>query len=179
MFPRRGPPRASSVNAFSLTEKPPPISWADREWLGLCPAPMMLESGGTSILHHSTRQRFQLVQIAKCYKCKGLVKPDIVFFGESLPGRFFTHAEEDMPKCDLLIIMGTSLVVYPFAALQDLVGDDCPRLLINREQVGNLDFGEDNVRDALYEGDCDAGVEELARLLGWSDEFSELLITHA
>ena len=47
----------------------------------------------------------------------GLVKPDIVFFGESLPKRFFECAERDFKKCDLLIIMGTSLAVYPFAGL--------------------------------------------------------------
>ena len=37
----------------------------------------------------------------------GLVKPDIVFFGESLPPRFFARAKADFPLCDLLIVMGT------------------------------------------------------------------------
>lgn len=41
----------------------------------------------------------------------GLVKPDIVFFGENLPLRFFKHAKYDFPQCDLLIVMGTSLAV--------------------------------------------------------------------
>lgn len=36
--------------------------------------------------------------------CGGLVKPDIVFFGESLPGRFHDCAAEDFPKADLLIV---------------------------------------------------------------------------
>lgn len=51
----------------------------------------------------------------------GLVKPDIVFFGENLPERFFHHTEEDFPQCDLLIVMGTSLQVEPFASLVDTV----------------------------------------------------------
>ncbi|VDK21871.1 unnamed protein product, partial [Anisakis simplex] len=55
--------------------------------------------------------------VAKCDKCNGIVKPDIVFFGENLPKRFFKCAVSDFPKCDLLIIMGTSLVVQPFAGL--------------------------------------------------------------
>ena len=42
---------------------------------------------------------------------QGVVKPDIVFFGENLPKRFFTCVEEDFNKCDLLLIMGSSLVV--------------------------------------------------------------------
>lgn len=69
-------------------------------------------------------------------KYGGLVKPDIVFFGESLPQRFFERAAADFPVCDLLIVMGTSLVVQPFASLIDEVGDGVPRLLINREKVG-------------------------------------------
>ena len=47
--------------------------------------------------------------------CGGLVKPDIVFFGENLPRRFFELQEQDTDHCDLLICIGTSLEVYPFA----------------------------------------------------------------
>ena len=55
--------------------------------------------------------------IPKCEECKGIVKPDIVFFGEALPDRFITLLGEDFSKCDLLIIIGTSLSVHPFAGL--------------------------------------------------------------
>ncbi|XP_016409760.1 NAD-dependent protein deacetylase sirtuin-2-like [Sinocyclocheilus rhinocerous] len=55
--------------------------------------------------------------IPKCDSCGSLVKPDIVFFGENLPARFFTSMKMDFPRCDLLIIMGTSLQVQPFASL--------------------------------------------------------------
>ena len=41
---------------------------------------------------------------------QGVVKPDIVFFGEDLPKRFYSYIV-DFPKCDLLVIMGTSLEV--------------------------------------------------------------------
>jgi NAD-dependent deacetylase sirtuin 2 len=41
------------------------------------------------------------------------VKPNIVFFGENLPERFFSAAASDMPACDLLIVLGTSLQVRP------------------------------------------------------------------
>jgi NAD-dependent SIR2 family protein deacetylase len=40
-----------------------------------------------------------------------------VFFGESLPARFFELLQKDFPQCDLLIVLGTSLVVHPFASL--------------------------------------------------------------
>ena len=62
-----------------------------------------------------------------------MVKPDIVFFGENLPERFFKCVRDDFKQCDLLIVLGTSLVVQPFASLIDRVGPHCPRLLINME----------------------------------------------
>lgn len=49
--------------------------------------------------------------------CKGLVKPAIVFFGESLPERFWKCVPGDFEQADLLIVLGTSLVVQPFASL--------------------------------------------------------------
>ncbi|XP_065919749.1 NAD-dependent protein deacetylase sirtuin-2-like [Dysidea avara] len=120
--------------------------------------------------------------------CKGLVKPDIVFFGESLPERFVKLAIKDCPEAELLIVMGTSLAVQPFAGLAGRVGNNCPRLLINREKVGEthplmamLGFGagfdfsdESGYRDVFFESDCDAGCLKLAGLLGWADELQKL-----
>lgn len=67
--------------------------------------------------------------------CWGVVKPDIVFFGEDLPRRFYYYLR-DFPQCDLLIVMGTSLEVEPFASLTSSVRLNCPRALLNRELVG-------------------------------------------
>eukprot|EP00877_Chromochloris_zofingiensis_P005239 jgi/Chrzof1/14716/Cz09g13070.t1 len=74
--------------------------------------------------------------ICYCTSCGGLVKPDIVFFGEKLPARFHRRRACDMTQADLLIVMGTSLVVQPFAGMLDDVPPTAPRLLINRERVG-------------------------------------------
>jgi NAD-dependent SIR2 family protein deacetylase len=52
--------------------------------------------------------------VPKCNKCSGVIKPDVVLFGEGLPSAFWKNFL-DFPKCDLLIILGTSLVVQPFA----------------------------------------------------------------
>lgn len=57
--------------------------------------------------------------IPTCTECNATVKPDIVFFGEQLPERFFRCVGSDLQRCDLLIIMGTSLTVQPFASLVD------------------------------------------------------------
>ncbi|KAM9606731.1 NAD-dependent protein deacetylase sirtuin-3, mitochondrial isoform 3-T3 [Morphnus guianensis] len=47
-------------------------------------------------------------KVPHCPVCTGVIKPDIVFFGEELPQRFFLHVT-DFPMADLLFIIGTSL----------------------------------------------------------------------
>ncbi|EDW96125.1 NAD-dependent protein deacetylase Sirt2 [Drosophila yakuba] len=128
-------------------------------------------------------------RLPKCKKCNGVVKPDIVFFGENLPQRFYTSPDEDFQDCDLLIIMGTSLEVQPFASLVQRPGLRCLRLLINREAVGQASFvpfmdphersllfdRPNNTRDVAFLGDCDAGVMALAKALGWEEELQQLI----
>ncbi|KAK7739083.1 NAD-dependent protein deacetylase sirtuin-2 [Diatrype stigma] len=100
----------------------------------------------------------------------GIIKPDIVFFGEQLPAAFF--AEHDVPsEADLLLVLGTSLSVQPFARLPMLVQDAVPRVLFNLQRVGDLGTRPD---DVLCLGDCDAGVRRLADALGWRDELERL-----
>merc|ERR1712242_295760 len=110
-----------------------------------------------------------------CCKCGALLRPNVVFFGESLPTDYIRYSSEDMESCDLLIVIGTSLVVYPVAGLVNRVSSLTPRLLLNREAVGpwqNSEKNEENYRDAVWKGGCDEGAAELARLLGWHLECS-------
>jgi len=128
--------------------------------------------------------------VPRCEECNSIVKPDAVFFGESLPKRFSRLVEEDFARCDLLIILGTSLVVQPFSSLVDRVPPKCPRLLINLEEAGNeenpvmvvlgfscgLQFhGADNFRDVAWLGSCDDGCLLLAEKLGWKSELQSLI----
>ncbi|KAJ1972888.1 NAD-dependent protein deacetylase sirtuin-2 [Dimargaris xerosporica] len=126
--------------------------------------------------------------IPLCTTCRGkdaYVKPDITFFGEALPSRFFTQMQRDFSRCDLLIVMGTSLQVEPFASLIDEVSLKTPRLLINLEKcrtgprVGKTGFDFDGSwhkyrRDALHLGTCDEGCLQLAELLGWKEDLLSL-----
>lgn len=107
--------------------------------------------------------------IPRC-PCGGLVKPDITFFGETLPATF----QDNLPhasNADLAIIMGSSLSVYPFAALPGRCGERCARLLINMESAGGIGTRRD---DVLMLGTCDDGVRRLAKELGWEVELDNL-----
>ena len=103
-------------------------------------------------------------------QCNGLVKPDIVFFGEQLPEKF--HRNRSLPSsADLCIVIGTSLTVQPFASLPGFCSEGVPRVLINLERVGGLGSRPD---DVLLLGDCDAGVRRLATALGWDKDLEAL-----
>lgn len=73
-------------------------------------------------------------KIPTCDACSsGVIKPNIVFFGEDLPGRFKELLEADFQECDLLIVMGTSLQVQPFCSLAQRVKETTPRLLVHTQ----------------------------------------------
>uniref|UniRef100_A0A2K6CT46 Sirtuin 3 n=1 Tax=Macaca nemestrina TaxID=9545 RepID=A0A2K6CT46_MACNE len=147
-----------------------------------------LERGEPSKLDHFTfhqqciflRPVFSVLQadvmadrVPRCPVCTGVVKPDIVFFGEPLPQRFLLHVV-DFPMADLLLILGTSLEVEPFASLTEAVRSSVPRLLINRDLVGPLAW-RPRGRDVAQLGDVVHSVERLVELLGWTEEMRDLV----
>lgn len=110
----------------------------------------------------------------RCTRCgEATVKPSTVLFGSSLPQEFFDLSAEDAPKADLLIVAGTSLVVSPANSLVRMVGPSCPRLIVNKEPVGQdlgIRYGKESSRD-IFEGgrDCDEVFLDLALRLGWKE----------
>lgn len=52
-----------------------------------------------------------------CCECGGIVKPDVVLYGESLNDSDISSAVKEISEADVLIIGGTSLAVYPAAGL--------------------------------------------------------------
>uniref|UniRef100_A0A8C2XDL8 NAD-dependent protein deacetylase n=1 Tax=Cyclopterus lumpus TaxID=8103 RepID=A0A8C2XDL8_CYCLU len=152
----------------------------------------LIEAHGTFFTSHCVsfccRQEYNLdwmrdkifsEDIPRCDKCSSLVKPDIVFFGESLPVRFFTSMKMDFPRCDLLIIMGTSLQVQPFAGLVGSVVCFCLQadpLFGLLGFGGGMDFDSEKAyRDVAHISTCDDGCLALAELLGWKVELEELV----
>ena len=109
----------------------------------------------------------------RCDTCGSLVKPDIVFFGEELPRRFQLLIEEDVAKCDLLLVIGTSLLVMPVASIPKWVSKQCTRALLNREVVGDFVHSSSD-RDFYLGGDCDDSVRKLCASAGWQQDLNEM-----
>uniref|UniRef100_A0A8C1RWN5 NAD-dependent protein deacetylase sirtuin-2 n=1 Tax=Cyprinus carpio TaxID=7962 RepID=A0A8C1RWN5_CYPCA len=113
-------------------------------------------------------------------------------FSEDIPKLKLLSSQStfsDFPRCDLLIIMGTSLQVQPFASLVSRVSNSCPRLLINMEKTGQSEFGmglfsfgggmdfdsDKAYRDVAHLSTCDDGCMALAELLGWKEELEQMV----
>ena len=61
---------------------------------------------------YSAEYVFNSKEIPKC-SCGGIIKPDVVLYGEMLPNEAFENAIKAIRKADMLIVAGTSLTVYP------------------------------------------------------------------
>jgi len=72
--------------------------------------------------------------IPYCEKCGGVIKPDVVLYGEGLDDRIVSQAIEAIENADTLIIGGTSLIVYPAAGLIDYFRGN-KLVLINKSQT--------------------------------------------
>lgn len=54
---------------------------------------------------------------ARCSECNGLIRPDVVWFGEMLPPKAVERADDATSRADVFLSIGTSAVVYPAAQL--------------------------------------------------------------
>jgi NAD-dependent SIR2 family protein deacetylase len=55
---------------------------------------------------------FSGFEIPACEYCAGILKPDVVFFGESVPAQRVSAAMEAVEKADAMLVIGSSLMVY-------------------------------------------------------------------
>ncbi|NLN40044.1 MAG: NAD-dependent protein deacylase [Smithella sp.] len=53
--------------------------------------------------------------VPACEVCMGILKPDVVFFGEALPQDVLSRAMMEANQCEIMLVIGSSLVVYPAA----------------------------------------------------------------
>ncbi|MCB2154479.1 Sir2 family NAD-dependent protein deacetylase [bacterium] len=90
------------------------------------------------------RAKLNEMRIPSC-RCGGTIKPDIVFFGEALPEVAIAGAFEAASTCDLFIAIGTSLVVYPAAAIPARARYTGAKLVIINREPTPLDTLADHV----------------------------------
>ena len=74
-----------------------------------------------------------------CKQCGNLVRPAVVWFGEMLPAEALMRAEHAAAHCDLMLVVGTSGIVYPAAGLASMARNAGAHLLIVNPQPSELD----------------------------------------
>jgi NAD-dependent deacetylase len=62
----------------------------------------------------------RVAALPRCASCGGLLRPDVVWFGETIPQRALLQAEAAASDCDAFLSIGTSSLVYPAAGLADV-----------------------------------------------------------
>ena len=76
-------------------------------------------------------------KVPLCKTCNVPVKPDIVLFEELLPEEAWNGAVEAMEACDLLLVLGSSLVIYPAAELPSIaLVNGAKMIIVNLEATG-------------------------------------------
>ena len=74
-----------------------------------------------------------------CPECGRILKPAITFFGESLPIKALQEAVDEAQKSDLMLVLGTSLTVYPAASMPDHTLRQGGEIVIVNNQPTHLD----------------------------------------
>lgn len=80
-----------------------------------------------------------------CPACGNLLRPAVVWFGETLPAGVWARAEQAANRCDLMLVVGTSGAVYPAAGLAQIARRNGARVVIVNPRASELDA----VADAL------------------------------
>lgn len=78
-------------------------------------------------------------RMPRCSHCGRVLKPEITFFGEGLPPAAWDAAVREATQADLMLVLGTSLTVYPAASIPELALEHQASLVIVNESPTHLD----------------------------------------
>lgn len=95
--------------------------------------------------------------IPKC-ECGGIVRPCTVLFDEYLDDETFDKAYYEIKKADLLIVVGSSLVVRPACTLVGEISDTCMLAILNES-----DTPYDKRADFIIRGNCGEALEYIVK----------------
>jgi NAD-dependent deacetylase len=99
----------------------------------------------------------------RCPSCNAVLKPDVILFEEQLPVKIWNEAEEACRKCELMLVVGTSLEVLPSAKLPVLALDHGAKLII----INNTETFMDQRANVVIHGDVAEALPQIAdKILG-------------
>ena len=110
----------------------------------------VIELHGSAKIHYcmscgmetSEKRVFEIArrgEVPKCSSCGGVLKPCITFFGEALPMNALNEAIKEVKKADAIMVLGSTLTVYPAASLPSYVLDNGGKLMIVNDMATAYD----------------------------------------
>jgi NAD-dependent deacetylase len=96
-------------------------------------------------------------EVPGCERCQGILKPDVIFFGELLPEWTLKNATAHASRCDLMIVIGSSLVVYPAAYMPEYAKEGGAKLAI----INNTPTSFDDVADVVIRQSASVAMERI------------------
>ncbi|WP_010261599.1 Sir2 family NAD-dependent protein deacetylase [Treponema primitia] len=124
------------------------------------PGASLPEKAGDLMGFDETAALVKAGELPRCKKCGKVLKPAITFFGEALPVRALQAAESEASRADLMLVLGTTLTVYPAAAIPQITQRRGGDLVI----VNNMETPMDSYALMKFE-DLGDVFEELSVLL--------------
>ncbi len=104
---------------------------------------------------------FRRFRVPACACCGGMLKPDVVFFGENVPRERVAHAFAQLEQADAVLVVGSSLMVWSgLRFVRAAVAVGLPVVAVNRGYTR-----ADADLSAKIEGCCEAILDEAVRLL--------------
>jgi len=102
---------------------------------------------GKCLFCHGSYSMKQMLRLYKesgktfpcCIVCSAPVRPQVVLFGEELPREAMARAGEEICKCDVALLLGSSSVVYPANYLPVLVKENNGKVIIVNQMATELD----------------------------------------
>jgi len=102
-------------------------------------------------------------RLPRCAQCGVILKPDVILMEEQLPRLVFQRAREAARRCDLMLVVGSSLEVMPAAGLPlEALNQGAKLILVN--------YGAtylDERADVLIQADVAEAVPQIAEAAGW------------
>jgi NAD-dependent SIR2 family protein deacetylase len=105
---------------------------------------------------------FSQIEIPQCELCGGVLKPDVVFYGESVPSQRVEVCFDALDRADAMLIAGSSLMVYSgYRFARRAHENEIPIVAINRGVTR-----ADDILSMKIEQDCGPVLEEVVEALG-------------
>lgn len=109
---------------------------------------MCMSCGARWPMEHATERVRAGEEDPPCLRCGGILKSATISFGQGLVPEDLARAEEAARTCDLLLAIGTSLAVYPIAAVVPIAREAGARVVIVNEGPTEMD----HLADAVLRG---------------------------